>query len=88
MQVSPSAFRSGDRIPESGIYRVTHPEHRLPQEVTLLAGQEFPICSRCHHPVRFFLVRSASGVESEAGFRVTLHELPVIEEAEAEPLAS
>lgn len=88
MQASPSAFRSGDRIPESGIYRVCHEAHRLPEEVTLLGGQSFPVCSRCEEAVRFFLVRSASGMESAAGFRITLHELPVIEEPEAERLAS
>lgn len=39
-------FRTGEPIPESGIYRVIHKAHRLPHEVTLVWGQAFPRCAK------------------------------------------
>jgi hypothetical protein len=35
-------LRTGVAVPESGIYRVSHSQHRLPHEVTLLKDQQFP----------------------------------------------
>ena len=35
-------FATGETIPESGIYRVIHSEHRLPLQVTLHKGEVFP----------------------------------------------
>ena len=32
-------FLSGEVVPKSGIYKVTHTQHRLPHEVTVLSGQ-------------------------------------------------
>jgi hypothetical protein len=80
MQVLPTAFRSGDAIEETGIYRVCHTRHRLPQEVTLLEGERFPRCARCREDVLFYLVRAARLAEEPAGFRVRLHELPIVDE--------
>jgi hypothetical protein len=74
-------LRTGVAVAESGIYRVFHPEHRLPQEVTLLQGHNFPRCSRCAEPALYELVRSApAGVPSHrTTFQVDLYELPELE---------
>lgn len=72
-------YRTGQNIPESGIYRVTHDEHRLPHEVTLLKGAQFPRCSKCRHAVRFTAVSLAPRLDSLRE-RVTLYELPAINE--------
>jgi hypothetical protein len=82
MQVLPRAFRSGDAIDESGIYRVCHSAHRLPHEVTLLRGEIFPRCARCGEHVLFYLVRPVLAPENATGFGVRLHELPELEDAE------
>jgi len=82
MQVLPRAFRSGDAIDESGIYRVCHSAHRLPHEVTLLRGEIFPRCAGCGEYVLFYLVRPVLVIADAPGFRVRLHEIPVLEEAE------
>ena len=68
-------FRTGQKIPESGIYKVTHAEHRLPHEVTLLKGAEFPRCSKCKEAVKFEVVSLAPRLD-EMRERVTLYELP------------
>ena len=68
-------LRTGCAVPDSGIYRVTHAEHRLPAEVTLIQNQSFPRCSKCNDPVYFGLLRSAPSVGDD-GFSITLYELP------------
>ena len=35
-------FASGQVVPESGVYRVHHAEHRLSHEVTLIRENRFP----------------------------------------------
>ncbi len=74
-------FSCGERIPESGIYRVLHRNHRLPHEVTLLRDQLFPKCMKCDDSVEFELMRSASSV-AVSGFKVALYSLPVADEEE------
>jgi hypothetical protein len=77
-------FTSGEVVPSSGIYTVTHAEHRLPHLVTLLEGQRFPACSKCGEAVRFQLVRSASGLQDRRE-QILLYNLPELEpDAETE----
>ena len=72
-----TSLRTGVNVPESGIYRISHSQHKLPHEVMLLKDQQFPRCSRCHEPVFYELVRSAPPASSYPGaFTVTLYELP------------
>jgi hypothetical protein len=68
-------FRTGLKIPRSGIYKVTHSAHRLPHEVTLLQGQIFPRCESCASNVQFELINAAQEIEKDE-FRVVLYELP------------
>jgi hypothetical protein len=74
-------FRCGDKILESGIYRVYHGNHRLPHEVTLLRDQLFPKCVKCENSVYFELVRSAPNIRL-APFKVALYALPANDEEE------
>ena len=53
-----SKHRPGELVPESGVYRVTHEEHRLMHDATLLSGDRFPICRQCKRQVRFELRRA------------------------------
>ncbi len=70
-------YQTGQKVPESGIYKVMHAEHRLPHEVTLLKGAEFPRCSKCKGSVRFSTVAVAPRLDSIRE-RVTVYELPDI----------
>ena len=67
-------FKTGQSVPQSGIYRVTHSDHRLPHEVTLLRLQEFPPCSKCGVEVKFKLLRGVT-VDS---FQIVLNSLPEV----------
>ncbi len=75
-------YKSSDTIPASGIYRVIHAQHRLPHEVTLIAGQIFPLCSKCHEEVRFQLLRELPQLARERRGSVSLYTLPVLEDDE------
>ncbi len=74
-------FRCGDKIVESGIYRVFHRNHRLAHEVTLLRDQLFPKCVKCEDSVYFELVRSAPDI-TLGPFKVALYALPANDEEE------
>ena len=50
-------FQTGHPVPESGIYRVIHANHRLPHAVTICRGENFPRCAKCADLVIFELVR-------------------------------
>jgi hypothetical protein len=52
--------KPGQRVPESGIYRVEHGPHRLMHSATLVANNRFPLCRTCGRAVRFYLVRPVS----------------------------
>jgi hypothetical protein len=77
---SPALFRTGEAIPESGIYRVIHSEHRLPHEVTLLRDEIFPKCAKCQDFVTFELLRGVVLVETLENQMIRLYELPEMDE--------
>ena len=52
-------YKTGERVPETGIYRVTHNQHRLAHQAIILKGQVFPRCSRCADAVFFELAYAA-----------------------------
>jgi hypothetical protein len=81
MPKEPIQFRCGEKIVESGIYRVIHRNHRLPHEVTLLRDQLFPKCTKCEDSVYFELVRSAPDI-TIGPFKVALYALPTNDEEE------
>lgn len=80
-------FTTGSLIPQSGVYQVNHKRHRLPHEVILLAGEQFPRCAQCHDQVTFKLVYPAQE-NADRGRHVVLHELPVIEDSDEQRLAA
>jgi hypothetical protein len=81
-------FRTGERITQSGIYRVSHRKHRLPHEVTLLINQSFPRCAKCGDAVKFQLVRGVKLQPIENGAaHICLYELPVLDESSEEAIA-
>jgi len=75
-------FKSGDAIPESGLYKVLHAQHRLPHQVTLVEGQTFPPCAQCHDEVRFELIRGLPALARERRGSVSLYALPVLDDEE------
>lgn len=86
--MSEKVYRTGEPIPESGVYEVSHSAHRLPHEVTLVVGKSFPRCEKCGELVEFRLVRAAPHITSDGHFRVILFALPEIEDEEDEKTAA
>jgi len=69
------AFKPGDLVPCSGIYKVHHAQHRLDHSVTILKDELFPACRRCGDAVTFSLERTVSESSAVHGnFRVVLEE--------------
>jgi len=67
-------FKSGDRVPHSGIYRVLHSsEHQDPHEVTCVYGRRFPSCRSCEH-TRFMLLRGAESIDTNNLFKIQTYE--------------
>ncbi len=58
-------FRPGERVPASGVYVVSHIDHRPDHEVTLLEGENFPPCAVCNDQVKFRLDRQAISARAE-----------------------
>jgi hypothetical protein len=75
-------FCQGDTIPSTGLYSVSHSQHRLPPEVTLRKGEAFPHCAACSATVTFVLLRAAPAESDDKVFKVVLYALPVLEEGE------
>ena len=57
-------FKPGDVAIETGVYRVSHTQHRLPHEAVILRGDRFPRCAKCTGAVSFALFYSAPFVVS------------------------
>lgn len=72
-----AVYRTGEKVPESGIYKVHHKSHRLPHEVTLLRDQIFPRCCKCADAVIFHVVQLAT--DGERRGKIILYELPCLE---------
>lgn len=70
-------YRTGDLVPVTGIYRVTHNLHRLPHEAVLLANERCPRCAKCNHDVLFELAYPAPDLLPT--YRSRIYELPGIE---------
>ena len=52
------SFAAGDTVPESGVYRAVHRQHRPPHTLVALKGELFPACRTCGAKVSFELVES------------------------------
>ena len=76
-------YRTGLKIPSSGIYRVIHKQHRLPHEVTLLMDELFPTCAKCEKAVEFELLMGVGDPELMP-FKVRLYELPELQNENSE----
>lgn len=61
-------FRPGQQVPLSGIYLVSHHDHREAHEAVVLEGGVFPNCRECDTKVRYRLLRSAVPLDGDSDF--------------------
>jgi len=70
-------YKTGERTPLTGIYKVTHKDHRLQHQVTIIGDEQFPRCAKCANDVFFELVRPAPTIlESDV---IRIYKLPEVE---------
>lgn len=56
-------FTPGQRVLQSGVYRVHHDSHRLMHQASLRAGETFPRCKQCGNKIIFELFRRLRDME-------------------------
>ena len=64
-----TSFKAGERVPKTGLYAVSHGEHRRRHEATLLEGEYFPECAQCGNDVSFELLLSALPIDQDYDFK-------------------
>ncbi len=63
-------FKPGEKVPNSGVYRVSHDRgHHESHDVTAISGRRFPPCRGCEHGVRFLLVYAAHHISDHEHFK-------------------
>ncbi len=63
-------YRTGDRIPASGIYQVAeHADHDEPFSTALVIHESFPRCAVCEQEVVYRLVHAAPYIRDDEDFR-------------------
>ncbi|HEV3036472.1 MAG TPA: hypothetical protein VHA33_01545 [Candidatus Angelobacter sp.] len=70
-------FMTGSSIRQTGIYSVSHTEHRLPKQVFLVKNGVFPRCAKCTEAVTFTPVLTS---DQSVPNPVYVRELPVMDE--------
>jgi hypothetical protein len=73
-------FRAGEEIPETGLYRVFHAEHRVSHEVVLRTREKFPRCVKCNDDVHFELLQAVADIQNDTDF-IRVYEIPHPERA-------
>lgn len=66
-------FETGQIIPQSGSYAVSHKPHLLKPEATLLKEHVFPACAKCEIPVHFNLLHASQTESARDKFRLLMH---------------
>ena len=70
LPTEPHAFKPGDVVSRSGIYRAIHANHHAkPHDVTCVYSDRFPACGSCGEDVRFVLVLGAQHITSHENFK-------------------
>ena len=62
------SYQAGDNVPITGLYRVSHYQHRMPHDVVIKQGTVFPACNKCGTRVTFALSNTAESLTSDTAF--------------------
>lgn len=65
-----NAFHAGQKVPQTGLYRVFHYQHRMPHDVVMKQGELFPACNKCGEHVLFRLSNPAEPLSADRDFMV------------------
>ena len=68
--MSTQEYKPGEKVPQSGIYKVVHDKtHSQQHGVTVVFGEPFPPCRGCGDKARFVLVRAAIHIQWDDNFK-------------------
>ena len=56
-RVEGKSHKPGDVVPQTGLYKIYHDQHRLMHKAAFLESSLFPCCRKCGAAVRFVLAR-------------------------------
>ncbi|HEV2961934.1 MAG TPA: hypothetical protein VG649_08940 [Candidatus Angelobacter sp.] len=65
-------YRSGEQVPSTGLYRVSHYQHRMPHDAVLRRGEVFPACNKCGERVTFKLSANAEPISNDQDFLLSV----------------
>lgn len=71
-----STFHSGQIVPTSGHYKISHQPHALGCDIALLKGNYFPSCAICKAPVQFRLTQGVVVESAQERFRLLCESSP------------
>lgn len=63
-----NAFRVRQKVPQTGLYRVFHYQHRMPHDVMMKQGELFPACNKCGEHVFFRFSTAAEPLSTDHDF--------------------
>lgn len=70
VRINDKEYRTGDTVPESGIYDVVHDtNHAEKHQVTCIKGERFPPCRGSSDGYRFVLNQPALHISEHPAFR-------------------
>ncbi|HLJ87146.1 MAG TPA: hypothetical protein VKZ53_10005 [Candidatus Angelobacter sp.] len=61
-------YHPGEQVPQTGLYRVFHYQHRMPHDVLIDQGRSFPTCDKCGSRVAFQLSANAEPLTCDQDF--------------------
>jgi hypothetical protein len=61
-------YRSGEKVLRTGLYRISHYQHRMPHDAVLRQGENFPACNKCGERVSFKLFVTAGPLADDLDF--------------------
>jgi len=63
-------YRSGQQVPQTGLFRVVHYQHRLPHNAVMRKDDRFPLCNKCGHRVAFSLSETVHALNADEDFKL------------------
>jgi hypothetical protein len=65
-----TTYYASQKVPQTGLYRVFHYQHRLPHDAVIRKGEIFPACDKCGKRVMFALSSTAEPLFADLDFMV------------------
>lgn len=68
-KTQPIAFRSGEAVPRSGLWRPEHEQCKNTAEVWIRKDELFPPCPQCGSPATYTLLEEVQHISEDSDFQ-------------------